>query len=63
MTLAERLPFDDVVECRSCGCTEQHACEGGCWWVPDSEGMGDLCSACSPLHEVYAEPGPGGWDE
>ena len=27
--------------CRVCGCTEDNACEGGCWWVED-----DLCSAC-----------------
>lgn len=27
--------------CRQCGCTDDHACEGGCSWVED-----DLCSAC-----------------
>lgn len=27
--------------CRSCGCTNFAACEGGCWWVED-----DLCSSC-----------------
>lgn len=29
-------------ECRVCGCTDRHACEGGCWWVEE-----DLCSACA----------------
>jgi hypothetical protein len=28
--------------CRVCGCTEEHACEGGCSWVEP-----DLCSACA----------------
>ena len=28
--------------CRVCGCTEDHACEGGCWCVEQ-----DLCSACA----------------
>jgi hypothetical protein len=27
--------------CRVCGCTENHACPGGCYWVDV-----DLCSAC-----------------
>jgi hypothetical protein len=31
-----------VRTCRVCGCTDDHACEGGCWWVD-----ADLCSACS----------------
>lgn len=31
----------DVRACRECGCTDDHACEGGCWWVSY-----DLCSAC-----------------
>lgn len=29
--------------CRSCGCTDQHACLGGCGWA---EGRRDLCSRC-----------------
>lgn len=27
--------------CRVCGCTQEDACEGGCWWVEE-----DLCSSC-----------------
>lgn len=34
-------PFDDRA-CRVCGCTEDKACVGGCWWVEY-----DLCSACA----------------
>lgn len=28
--------------CRICGCTQDNACPGGCWWVEE-----DLCSACT----------------
>ena len=28
-------------QCRLCGCTDERACPGGCWWVAD-----DLCSSC-----------------
>jgi ParB/RepB/Spo0J family partition protein len=28
--------------CRKCGCTEDHACEGGCSWAEP-----DLCSSCA----------------
>lgn len=31
--------------CARCGCTELHACEGGCYWVPNELNL-DLCSAC-----------------
>lgn len=33
--------FDGVRRCRVCGCTDDQACEGGCYWVEP-----DLCSAC-----------------
>lgn len=32
-----------VRRCRVCKCTEDHACEGGCYWV-----FADLCSSCVP---------------
>ncbi|MFA7331074.1 MAG: hypothetical protein WC326_08380 [Candidatus Delongbacteria bacterium] len=36
-------PLGDVGSaCRVCGCTEDRACPGGCWWVEP-----DLCSACA----------------
>lgn len=28
--------------CRVCGCTQDNACEGGCYWVED-----DLCNRCA----------------
>ena len=37
--------MDDLV-CRICGCTDSIACDGGCWWVRDPEGLGALCSVC-----------------
>lgn len=44
--------------CRDCGCTDSHACPGGCYWIDI-----DLCSQCYPasdttemvLSEVYDE--------
>jgi len=30
-----------MASCRVCGCTDDKACEGGCYWVEP-----DLCSAC-----------------
>jgi hypothetical protein len=42
---------DDPV-CRVCGCTWDRGCPGGCWWVVDPEGKGDLCSACCPDGEA-----------
>jgi nucleoside 2-deoxyribosyltransferase len=32
----------DGQKCRVCGCTDAHACPGGCYWVTD-----DLCSSCA----------------
>ncbi len=48
--------------CRVCGCTQQHACPGGCSWVEI-----DLCSACAErlrkqARSAYLDstrPGPG----
>ncbi len=40
--------FLEIVRtCRTCGCTEERACFGGCWWV-NAEGQPDLCSSCAP---------------
>jgi hypothetical protein len=38
-TLADVWP---VRACRVCGCTDDRACPGGCWWVE-----ADLCSSCA----------------
>lgn len=29
--------------CRECGCTDERACPGGCWWA-----RRDLCTRCAP---------------
>lgn len=38
-------PLFAAVQCRVCGCTDDHACSeaglGACWWVEP-----DLCSHC-----------------
>jgi hypothetical protein len=56
--LNETIPMDgDLYErpdlaalgirsCRECGCTDDHACEGGCAWLED-----DLCSQCAPQRQ------------
>lgn len=36
--------------CRVCGCTDDAACEGGCYWVEP-----DLCSACVARVPVVLE--------
>jgi hypothetical protein len=38
--IKERVHTEQV--CRVCGCTDDNACSGGCWWVEE-----DLCSACA----------------
>lgn len=47
----------DEAFCALCGCTEDYACEGGCWWVEDPLGeMIDLCSACLEPRRKGAYP-------
>ena len=36
--------------CRVCGCTEDNACPGGCYWIEP-----DLCSACAQDGEAVSE--------
>jgi hypothetical protein len=43
-----------IATCRVCGCTDIEACIGGCYWVTDPKGEGDLCSACLPAVEDAA---------
>ena len=38
----DNKPLFDEQVCRICGCTWDHACPGGCYWVED-----DLCSVCA----------------
>jgi len=45
------LPVPGV--CRVCGCTDDEACFGGCWWVDAAQ---TVCSACA----VDPEPEEGG---
>jgi len=45
-TINEVVRPESAKACRVCGCTQERACPGGCYWVED-----DLCSAC-----VASEP-------
>ncbi len=38
--------------CRVCGCTDEHGCENGCFWVQD-----DLCSNCGDVPTRIDEEG------
>lgn len=40
--LDEEEKDENERKCRVCGCTEDNACEGGCYWVEE-----DLCSKCA----------------
>jgi hypothetical protein len=44
---------EDEARCVRCGCTENAACENGCYWVPNLQ-MVDLCSACATAEELAA---------
>lgn len=38
--------------CRGCGCTDRHACPGGCSWVLlDIDGPSGICSQCADYFE------------
>ncbi len=38
-----------MATCRTCGCTDERACEGGCFWVEP-----DLCSACASTDQLLS---------
>jgi hypothetical protein len=50
---AAGLGAEDEARCVRCGCTENAACETGCYWVPNLQ-MTDLCSACATVEELAA---------
>lgn len=45
--LLARPPF-----CRACGCTDEMACPGGCWWARDPFELGLLCTRCAPAERA-----------
>jgi len=51
-TTHETENHSQVRACRECGCTDDHACSGGCWWYDlDPTGFkgGPLCSRCARM--------------
>lgn len=48
-------PSSKPAACRVCGCTENNACEGGCWWAKNEPGSPPLCSACEGTADDMAE--------
>ncbi|MER7930530.1 hypothetical protein ABTY96_46730 [Streptomyces sp. NPDC096057] len=51
--LTELLNVEEPARCVRCGCTEDQACEGGCYWVPNRQ-LIDFCSACASAEELQA---------
>lgn len=49
---AVQITVEPITVCRKCSCSEERACEGGCYWVES-----DLCSKCTP--EKLAAKGEG----
>ena len=41
-TIEKKMTPADEQKCRACGCTQERACPGGCYWVEP-----DLCSTCA----------------
>lgn len=51
-------PDEDEVRCFVCGCTDEVACPGGCWWAADDENHGqDVCSRCVELRDDLVAAG------
>jgi hypothetical protein len=48
--------------CVRCGCTEDNACEGGCYWQPNPRLL-DLCSSCINRDGSCTTPGCGMADD
>lgn len=44
----DQILIELIRTCIVCGCTDEQACFGGCWWVSEaSESERDLCSSCA----------------
>ena len=43
----DQVLLEIVRTCHACGCTDERACFGGCWWINDDDDAPDLCSSCS----------------
>lgn len=41
--LMDKAILEGVRHCRTCGCTDEHGCVGGCAWVESGD---DLCTRC-----------------
>jgi hypothetical protein len=53
-----------IRRCAECGCTDNRACLGGCWWTYRSaDGAVSICSSCDDddvrrRHGAPIRPGP-----
>ncbi|MFA5466956.1 MAG: hypothetical protein WC251_03805 [Candidatus Izemoplasmatales bacterium] len=39
-------------KCKICGCTDDRACEGGCFWIDKNE---TVCSECARIEKIVFE--------
>jgi hypothetical protein len=44
----------DELTCAVCGCTDSHACAGGCWWVCEEPPICSACVAGTTVEDVVA---------
>lgn len=50
-------PAERPRSCQLCGCTEEHACDGGCAWADDEQ---TICTRCVLASlQLALEPDPG----
>lgn len=48
----DKVDLDDVTTCFVCGCTDEVACPGGCWWAANDEDNGlEVCNRCVELRD------------
>ncbi len=56
--MAKEKPMEPMT-CRVCGCTDEAACKGGCWWADldlENQRGGPLCSQCvRPKARLYTD--------
>jgi hypothetical protein len=52
--IAQAILQEQNAACIACGCTDRHACAGGCYWLRLDRGRGvGVCSACQPYTAAW----------
>jgi len=53
--MIDLLIRDETRVCAQCGCTDECACPGGCWWAGERDSQ-PICSSCALGLHAYAGP-------